>query len=278
MRSIPLDRNGHLLSEIATTMILVTSSDPPLITGSELYSECAMCGTSRYEMEVTPAGARMPQPCPVPDGITTSVTLAVPSGKIVVADDLRRVYSVNEDEMASYNSRLGQAQVTEAMAAIGCAYGAVGNTCPGLYRTGPGHYVIAIPAYDGDYSTTPDGWTYLGGIITDLWAYSIADYGDFTAKGGVVTHCEQVVDIPAGNLHRPPPCRREGIQPGCSRDRHFRAHRPERVRSCHVFTSAPTTAGATRSRLPSPASATSAAGTRGSASGSGKGVTAIPSG
>jgi hypothetical protein len=200
MRIVPLDRNGHLISDIATATVGVSASDPPFVMGNELYSACAMCGASRYELEITAEGARMPQPCPVPDGITTSVTLQVPSGKIVVADDLRRVYSVDKSEMASYNSTLGQAQVTEAMAAAGCAYGPVGNTCPGLYRTGPGSYVIANPAYDeeGEGTLTPQGWEYLGGIVTDLWAYCIADYGDFISKAGAPRPYEQVVDIPAG--------------------------------------------------------------------------------
>lgn len=120
------------------------------------------------------------------NGITTVITLAVPSGKLVVADDLRPVYDWLHDEVDDYNSPRGQAQATEAMARRGCAYGWVGNSCPGLYQTGKGTYVIASPSYSFDLGdeVLPANWKLLASIITDLWAYSIADLADFELKSG----------------------------------------------------------------------------------------------
>lgn len=137
------------------------------------------------------------------ESITTRIMLAVPSGKIVVRDSLRPLYDWREAEVADYNSLAGQAQAVEAMAARGCAYGPVGNSCPGLYRTGEGTYVIANLPYseDTDDEVVPAGWTLLAGIITDLWAYSIADLGDFEAKGGDVESLgwgATVVDVGPG--------------------------------------------------------------------------------
>lgn len=60
------------------------------------------------------------------------------------------------------------------MAAVGCAYGPVGNSCPGLYRTGPDSYTIASPRYDDDDNPSLPECARLTGICTDLWAYSIA--------------------------------------------------------------------------------------------------------
>jgi hypothetical protein len=98
--------------------------------------------------------------------------------------------------MASYNSALGQAQAVEAMAAVGCAYGPVGNSCPGFYKTGEGTYVIANSGYsytgpedgwgdDEDYTDIPVPGELLASVCTDLWAYSVADYDDYVSLGGI---------------------------------------------------------------------------------------------
>jgi hypothetical protein len=136
-------------------------------------------------------------------GITTVVTLRVPSGQVIVTDDLRPVYDWDGDSVADYNTALGQHQAIEAMAAQGCAYGPVGNSCPGLYRTGPDRYVIASPGWDGDgdEEIIPEGWERLASVITDLWAYSVADYGDWVARGGDpagLDWADTVVDVTPG--------------------------------------------------------------------------------
>lgn len=160
-----------------------------------------MCGEIvDYEVKAGEAGkvgtARTETACPCPDGLTTVVTLPIPSGKMIITDDLRDVYHLSrgvEDSFFTYNSARGQAQVVEAMAKLGCAYGPVGNTCPGLYRVGEknaGAYVITTfnHEYDdeGNVTNTPSlpESDRLAGIITDLWAYSAADYEDWQSKGG----------------------------------------------------------------------------------------------
>ena len=78
-------------------------------------------------------------------------------------------------------AKQGQAQVVEAYAEIGCAYGPVGNSCPSIFKNPDGEgYVIA--AVDSDEH--PEFGKSLAGIITDLWAYSIVDYDNFLAHGG----------------------------------------------------------------------------------------------
>jgi hypothetical protein len=123
--------------------------------------------------------------CPVSSTLETVIRLNVPSGKIIVDDDLRSVYAASKDGI-DYNSALGQSIMTERMAAIGCAYGAIRNTCPDLYLRPDGTYVIANLPYDeeSDDLIVIDGWKKLADICTDLWAYSIADYEDWLSKGG----------------------------------------------------------------------------------------------
>lgn len=155
------------------------------------YDGCSYCGHQPKDMyfDAVTNRIKMTVPCSTPQGITTTITLNVPSGKIVIDDDLRDWYDITEEQdrsFASYNTARGQAQVVEAMAELGCAYGPVGNSCPGLYKTGEGTYVIANPGYDENYDEVdPDKLgTHLAGVVTDLWAYSIADYDDWVSKGG----------------------------------------------------------------------------------------------
>lgn len=136
--------------------------------------------------------------------ITTKIQLKVPSGKVIVTDNLSGAYPYwSDDEVYDYNSFEGQAKAVEIMASRGVAYGPVGNSCPGFYRTGPDTYVLANLPYneDADKETLPEGWTYLTAVITDLWAYSIADHDDWLSKGGDPTGlgwADTIVDLPVG--------------------------------------------------------------------------------
>lgn len=166
------------------------------------YDGCTFC-SQRPELSYddTTHTLRVLTPCPSPNGITSVYDLRVPSGKIVVNDSLRDVYEVPEElerDFASYNTALGQHEVVMANAELGCAYGPVGNSCPGLYRTGKNTYIIDTSGYDGtgDTSVEPEG-EFLAGITTDLWAYSIADHDDYVSRDGDLGGT-QVVEIPAG--------------------------------------------------------------------------------
>lgn len=206
MRKLQFRANGHLFTVANGTLVTVFTpylDEPgdPFIT--ELISaRCGFCDQRADDLDITLTAATVRNPCPYPDGLTSIITLAVPSGKIIVADDLRPAYNWNDDELANYNSALGQHQAIEAMAKEGCAYGPVGNSCPGLYRTGPDTYVIASLAYDeeSDQEKLPASWESLAGIITDLWAYSIADFKDWQERGGDNTGgWYSVVDITPGS-------------------------------------------------------------------------------
>lgn len=193
---LPLHSNGHLL----TREDEVTVWNHPLIHEDEPYCpdlisrSCAYC--DEYpQLRVSEEAVEVMNPCLYPDGITTEITLRVPSGKIIVTDDLRPFYNgFDHDHFASYNSALGQAQVVESMAKLGCAFGPVGNSCPGLYKERRrDHYIIA----SGMSSRRKE----LAGIITDLWAYSIADFEDWKSKGGdpdKMGWTESVVEIRPG--------------------------------------------------------------------------------
>ncbi|MFI1769098.1 hypothetical protein ACH41H_44700 [Streptomyces sp. NPDC020800] len=197
-KTLPLETNGHVLSFSGKTEAEVYFiAGIPQVSG--VAYDCGVCD-ERPKYRVTDTAIEVENPCPYPDGLTTEITLEVPSGKIVVTDDLR-LYRYDDTGFASYNSALGQAQAIQAMAAAGCAYGPVGNTCPGLYRTGPDTYVVARPGYDEDDNPDLPEDDSLAGIVTDLWAYSIADFEHWKSRGGdpeTLGWTETVVDITPG--------------------------------------------------------------------------------
>lgn len=136
--------------------------------------------------EVTEGGRyeQVDEPCAYDPELETVTVLHVPSGRIVVDDDLRDAYEGNFVG-SDYNSFMGQARTVERYAEVGVAYGPVMNTSPALYHT-PQGYAIANPALDertGEREA-PKGWTKLASIHTGLWAYSVADYEAFLAIGG----------------------------------------------------------------------------------------------
>ena len=201
MRQLPFNQNGHEIYDRSKYVAVSESLGEPWCPDL-ISARCFFC--DRYaELDISDTEVKMRTPCPWPNGLVSETPLPVPSGKIIVTDDLRPVYDWAEDEMASYNSALGQKQAISAMAYEGCAYGPVGNTCPSLYQTGDDSYVIASLAYDEDTDgeILPEGWTELAGIITDLWAYSIADYDAWRARGGdeeKLRGMYAVVEVPPG--------------------------------------------------------------------------------
>ncbi|SEM77716.1 hypothetical protein [Streptacidiphilus jiangxiensis] len=200
LQDLPLHSNGHLgLAGEGSLVTVLRAGGEERIMG--VRHSCAVCGESP-QLEVTADAVEVTNACLYPDGITTETTLNVPSGKIVITDDLRGVYGWDLETIGDYNTAAGQDRAIRSLAAAGCAFGPVGNSCPGLYRTGPDTYVIATPGYDEDEGDEQlAGAERIAGIVTDLWAYSIADVDDFTARGGSVADLgwtADVVDITPG--------------------------------------------------------------------------------
>ncbi|MER0477075.1 hypothetical protein ABR737_01650 [Streptomyces sp. Edi2] len=198
MLHLPLKaKNGHWLPDNAEVEAARLNGELFIAGSTPICRSCGIHPSTRVAGDV----AEVKDPCPHPDGITTEITIDVPSGKLLVTDDLRPVYNWDDDTMASYESALGKAQAVKAMAAIGCAFGPASNCGLGLYRTGPDSYIIASPrADDEDNPSLPES-TRLAGICTDLWAYSIADFQAWKSRGGDPANLgwsDTVVDVPPG--------------------------------------------------------------------------------
>jgi hypothetical protein len=198
--TVAFDANGHDFGRVKEVAV-VTSSYGGVKSVMTPLSSCGYCDAYPL-VEFEDDLVRVEAPCELPDGVTTVTEVDFPSGKVLVSDDLRPVFDVDDAEMANYNSSLGQSQFVKAMARIGCAYGPVLNTSPGLYRTGEGTFVIANPEYDEGTDTELDfGAELLAEVSTSLWAYSIADYELWRSLGGdpsTLEASDTVVEIPPG--------------------------------------------------------------------------------
>ncbi|WP_327359777.1 hypothetical protein [Streptomyces sp. NBC_01304] len=186
LETLPLKSNGHLISPLDEVRVYRPGGDEEPVV-FDITNSCDMCGEWLPEIRVTADAVELVNPCPYAAGVTTEITLSVPSGKLVVADDLSPIYDWRDKVTTSYGSAREQEQAVAIMAAAGCAFGPVGNSCPGLYRTGPDEYVIASGFTGGQK---------LAVIGTDIWTYSIADFEDWKARGGDAE--EDVVDVRPG--------------------------------------------------------------------------------
>ena len=155
--------------------------------------DCPHCGT-RLQLAFNGEGFEVfvEDPCPYPKGLITEFELNVPSGKIMVDDDLRQWFPVEEDY--DVNQLIGCHRSSVAAAKNGFAYGFVGNTSPDVYRNGDDKFVIG--SYREGYcekdengewqdleNPEPCPWgESVASICTDLWWYSIADFDEFKRR------------------------------------------------------------------------------------------------
>lgn len=159
--------------------------------------------------------------CPLPDGVPEyTVSLDVPSGKLVFANDFRQFYDANIQY--DINRTIGCKRTTEAYAALGMFHTFVGNTCPGIYQKDDTIFVgTAKVDFDEDGGddiknyekfeneakkrTEAEFGKRQGAICTDLWWFSAADHDDLKEKAGkdftkyVRDHHSTVVTVTPGH-------------------------------------------------------------------------------
>lgn len=156
---------------------------------------CNYCGAEDFEFETNGKTLRFKgDPCPHPEGLPPNEwELNVPSGKLVVANDLREVFPLPEDEDFDINTTRGCRQTTQAYAANGMSHAFVGNTCPGVYQCKDGTYKIANPPYDEEWDEDAGKYKLVdpppefdgeekASVCTNLWWFSIADHAEFKRR------------------------------------------------------------------------------------------------
>lgn len=186
-----VDVNGHTLTrDERDVQAFVTEEGKAYLLEYDYFS-CARCGEFP-DLEVVGNSVWVATPCRFSGDVITVITIDVPSGKMVISDDLRPAYPWNpgDEGLHSFNTVRGQAQMTGRMASQGCAFGYVGNTDPDLYRTSRDTYIIARPCYaedeEGNDSVIHPEGDLIAGVRTSQWTYAIADFESWKSRGGVI--------------------------------------------------------------------------------------------
>lgn len=140
------------------------------------FLECGECG-ELISFETNGIEVRCANLCPYPHGLPAyEIELNVPSGKFVVANDLRPYFPIIGDY--NVNKTICCKQTSDKYAQAGMAHMNVGNTCPGMFRINDGSFVIGTVRKQNPVK----GSRCVAGICTDLWWYSIADYDQFLIR------------------------------------------------------------------------------------------------
>lgn len=166
--------------------------DTPIVLSRRMGSMGLRCPNCDEKLGLGFNGERFSvvseKPCPSPNGLVTEFELNVPSGRLIVENDLRDLFPFFEDY--NINTPFGRHLQSLEAATTGLAYGYVGNSSPGVYRTGDrfviGSYEDEI--WDGkSHNTNPKPCSWgekVAGICTDLWWYSICDGDEFDRRVG----------------------------------------------------------------------------------------------
>lgn len=153
---------------------------------SPIFSKCWDC-SERVVLVSLGQSLIAKKDCPYSEGRPDTVfELNVPSGRMIVANDLRTLFPIMGDY--NINESIGLELTALAYAKVGMAHCYVGNTCPGVFRNSDEKFVIGV-RWDESKKKNPS-WPGMrsrrvGGIGTDLWWYSICDADEFARRGGV---------------------------------------------------------------------------------------------
>lgn len=149
--------------------------------------KCDLCGVELRDAVTDGVTARYEKPCAYPNGLLPNEWyLDVPSGVMVVADDLRDLFPLPDpgERLPSVNTPHGRQQVSSIYAAAGLAHGFVGGVIPSVYLLDHGGYEIASYGWDEetDERVTPPGAVEVAYVRTDSRWYSICDRDDFLRR------------------------------------------------------------------------------------------------
>lgn len=209
-----IDLAGHDVRARGEVLVFesarVDSSGPQMTIG--LGAECRNCGvyTSGWVNKTeTGYALDIEEPCQYPEGVPAFTSrVSFPSGEIAFADDLRfAVGDIGDNVKTSYNAAPGRYEVYREYEKQNIAYGFVSNSSPNIYldvETGDIH--VALPAFNDetdDFHPIQESWKFIGGICTDLWAYTIMDAQEFHARGVEVKDYgwmkkPEFAEVPAG--------------------------------------------------------------------------------
>jgi hypothetical protein len=125
-----------------------------------------------------------PQP---PFNKDTVVEISVPSGRLIVGDELRGPDRFRIAPELNINYGFGlDAQAKKFAVKANMAYGFVGNSCPSVTQQADGTLLVVQGAYDEEEgeSVFNEDETVVAYICTDHWAAMMTDYQNWLDNGG----------------------------------------------------------------------------------------------
>lgn len=192
---------------------------------------CPYCD-ARLKVQVRGDEAFLNPRCTNPSGLSTATfELNVPSGKLVIANDLRPLFPVLKDH--DVNGVQGSLLTTLEYASQSMAHGFVGNSCPGVYQMGDGKantFKVASLALPEHWDSARQRYVHMkrksrwrgkrvASICTDLWWYSIADVCECARRaerlGRKLSDFQvEIVDVKPGVYKFVHDCRADKDKPG----------------------------------------------------------------
>lgn len=158
------------------------------ISKIEWYNRtCPFCEVEIY-LETNGTTLRIKDSCPNPQGYPLSEwELNVPSGKMVIANDLRNLFPIPELHVLDPLHHHAQVQASQ----YGLSMGYVGNTCPNVFLNWEKDSLTISP------EDKREGEEKVHTILTSLWWYCIADYDELLKRtehfGGSLSDVDGVV-------------------------------------------------------------------------------------
>lgn len=145
---------------------------------------CYVCGCS-VKFTLNNRTLTADSDCKYPNGYPDiEFTINVPSGKIVYGNDFRNQFQLIGNWYVNYISDV--ARCIQDYAKINFAHCDVGNTCPGIYKVNGRNDKFWVGTKEESGRNPIANSKRIGGICTDLWWTSMADYNDFVARGGSI--------------------------------------------------------------------------------------------
>lgn len=143
----------------------------------EIIISCFECGQFRMGFKFDGQTVKATTRCKYPDGLPPiKAVINVPSGKLVAANYFQDAVAPNVERFVG---SLGYKHETEHYAKQNVGYGACGNSCPTIYANETNDkFIVGNPAYTEKMDSIPNpfpGYRRVNGVVTDLWAWSIAD-------------------------------------------------------------------------------------------------------
>ncbi len=182
-KAIPINTNGHIVHFSHITLKGDVSKNwkecNADIDVSFTSKECCNCGEVIENIKLDSRGVTVGNTkCKYSNGLKYDFYLNVPSGKLVIANDLRALFPMHGDYYI--NLAFNCMKTSMKYASMGLAHAFVGNTCPSVFKLDNSNFAIGVK---GSRNQNPiKDAKRVAGICTDLWWYSICDFDEFQKR------------------------------------------------------------------------------------------------